>query len=238
MRKPNIPIAIMSTIISVMLWLNVTYSRDRSDGTQVLPIKLDLANLDKSKFVASNTVDTISVTIVGNSDQISEVTKLKTIAYVDLSGAVPGTRTYPVQIFPSKVREFMVNTVLTAQIRIENLSSKRIDIVPKFMGSAARNIDVSQVDIFPKSIYVIGPSDAIQKTTKAVVGIDSYGEIGGQDIAVVAVDAAGNPIPRVYLSFSDQKPIYDEENIAKAFLVRVRVSPKPAPVKGTIPIKP
>jgi YbbR domain-containing protein len=236
MNKVNVPLALMSLLISVLLWLNIFNTRSVKSRTQVFAVRITTVSLDDTKFLVSDSPEDVSVTVAGSTSQIRTVMGQEVSGYVDLSQAQPGTSSYPVVVYPPNVRDLLVNPTVTARIKVEPVLVKEVPITVNRTGRlAARSADVEAVDTFPRTIFIAGSADAIQKTTSVAVNVDLSDDVtstAGAELEAKPVDQSGKPVQKVMISATGKDVHYQEASLVTPFLVRVRVKMKAPEVTG------
>lgn len=236
MNKVNVPLALMSLLISVLLWLNIFNTRSVKSRTQVFAVRITTVSLDDTKFLVSDSPEDVSVTVAGSTSQIRTVMGQEVSGYVDLSQAQPGTSSYPVVVYPPNVRDLLVNPTVTARIKVEPVLVKEVPITVNRTGRlAARSFDVEAVDTFPRTIFIAGSADAIQKTTSVAVNVDLSDDVtstAGAELEAKPVDQSGKPVQKVMISATGKDVHYQEASLVTPFLVRVRVKMKAPEVTG------
>jgi len=236
MNKVNVPLALMSLLISVLLWLNIFNTRSVKSRTQVFAVRITTVSLDDTKFLVSDSPENVSVTVAGSTSQIRTVMGQEVSGYVDLSQAQPGTSSYPVVVYPPNVRDLLVNPTVTARIKVEPVLVKEVPITVNRTGRlAAKSADVEAVDTFPRTIFIAGSADAIQKTTSVAVNVDLSDDVtstAGAELEAKPVDQSGKPVQKVMISATGKDVHYQEASLVTPFLVRVRVKMKAPEVTG------
>ena len=231
MNKVNVPLALMSLLISLLLWLKIFNTRSVRSRTQVFSVKITAVNLDDTKFLVSDSPENVSVTVAGSTSQIREVS-----GYVDLSQARPGTSSYPVVVYPPNVRDILVNPTVTARIKIEPVLVKEVPITVNRMGQlATQSASVETIDTFPRTIFVVGSADALQKTSSVAVNVDLSDEVqssAGTELEAKPIDLSGKVVPRVMITGTTPDVHYVDEAVMTPFLVRVRVKLKATVAPG------
>lgn len=236
MNKINVPLALMSLLISVLLWLNIFNTRSVRSRTQVFSVKIATVQLDDSKFLVSDSPENVSVTVAGSTSQIRTVMGQEVSGYVDLSQARPGTSSYPVVVYPPNVRDLLVNPTVTARIKIEPVLVKEVPVTVNRIGNlATAGGSVESIDTFPRTVYIAGSSDALQKTSSVAVNVDLDDLVtapAGNELEAKAVDSTGKVVPKVMISGTNKDVRYLEESVVTPFLIRVRVKIKAAVPPG------
>ena len=236
MNKVNVPLALMSLLISLLLWLNIFNTRSVRSRTQVFSVKITAVNLDDTKFLVSDSPENVSVTVAGSTSQIRTVMGQEVSGYVDLSQARPGTSSYPVVVYPPNVRDILVNPTVTARIKIEPVLVKEVPITVNRMGQlATQSASVETIDTFPRTIFVVGSADALQKTSSVAVNVDLSDQVqssAGTEFEAKPIDLSGKVVPRVMITSTKTDVHYVDEAVMTPFLVRVRVKLKATVTPG------
>ncbi len=219
--------ALMSLVISLLLWANVFNARSGKNRTQAFSVKVRPISLDDTKYVVTDIPEDISVTIAGSTAQIRNALAAEPNGYIDLGSVRPGTSSYPVNIQPSSIREMLVNPTVTARLKVEPLAIKSVPVTVTRMGKlAAKDLKIESIDTFPRAIFIAGSEDAIQKTTSVAVSADLNDAIAspeGEELEARAIDASGRVVPRVLITPNNKDVHYREEDLAVPFKIRVRI---------------
>jgi YbbR domain-containing protein len=220
--------AAMSLVVSVLLWANIYNFSKNPTKTDTISMQLTPANLDKRRFAVMEIPERVSVTLAGTKDQLAKVSSLNPSAIVDLSATASGTKSYPVLIFPSSLRELLVSSGVSAQVTIQKLQTKKVEVKVKVVGGGTSD----DVDVFPNSIYATGPKEMIERVTAAqitVIRAELINQPNGMQIQPVAIDRDGKVLARVLFSTGDKNIEYSEETLAETFSLSIRLNPILAP---------
>jgi YbbR domain-containing protein len=226
-NKINLPMALMSLFISVLLWANIYNFSKNPTKTDTITLPLQVVKLDESKYVVREIPSEVSVTVAGTRDQIATSTGQSPSAIVDLSLASAGTRNYTVIVFPPAMRQLLVNSSLTARLRVEQMQSREIPVTVKRIGGNGSK-EGFEIDTFPRTVYVNGPADLIRRVNTVQVTTEFSGTAAtpaGAEIQPLAVDSEGKPVSKVLFTATNSKPEYNEVKLGEPFLVRVRIKP-------------
>jgi YbbR domain-containing protein len=227
--KINIPMALMSLVVAVLMWANIYNFSKNPTKTDTITLPLSPVEIDETKYVISEIPSEVSVTVAGTRDQLSKVTSQSPSAIVDMRSAGVGTKNYPVVVFPPSMRDLLVSSNPTARVRVDQLASKEMTIAVKRIGASAAT-DSFETDTFPRTVYVNGPADLVRRIANVQVSTEFSGSAtssAGVEIQPLAVDSEGKVIQKILFTASNSKPAYNEEKLDDQFLVRVRVKPKP-----------
>lgn len=226
MSKVNVPIALMSLVASVLLWANVYNFKNRRPEQKVVNAKITVINLEQRKYMIAEMPEDVSLALAGNSDQIRNATQQLPNAIIDLTSATPGTKSYPVTILPVSARELLVNSALTARIRVEPLKTNRVDVSVITNGALPVGSHVESTNSFPRSVYVTGSDENVQKvaTIQAVVTYSSaVFSTEGVEVEVKPLDSSGKVVNNVLLTISDDHPEYTDDAVNNPVFVRVNI---------------
>ena len=172
MSKINVPFALVSLATSILLWASVYNSNNRQPDTKMVPSPLKIKNLNESKYVVTEIPNFTTVTLTGYSDQIRAATQQTSAGIVDLSNPKIGSADYPVIIFPTAVRDLAANGSPPAHIKIEALVTKRFEVTIVRSGSLMPGYHESEVDRYPRIVYVTGPAETVQKVNAVDVSLN------------------------------------------------------------------
>ncbi len=225
MSKINIPIALLSLTISVLLWAGIYNSENRKPPKpeqKTFSAALTPTNLDRRKFVATNIPSDISISIAGTHDEIKNV---QPTAIVDLAGATKEKTSYPVVVFPTSVRSLMTSEKIMATINIDTVITKQVDVKGTLTGLLPNGKRVESIEVFPKKIYVTGASADVNRVDSVQVPVDYAAAMNteGVDVEARAVDKSGVRIPKIYMNISDPNPEFIPEALEIPLLIHVRV---------------
>ncbi|MBS1726938.1 MAG: hypothetical protein JST51_09470 [Armatimonadetes bacterium] len=223
MSKVNVPIAFLSLVTSVLLWASVYNNANRRPAPKDISIGLETSNLDRTKYHMVDYPSEITISVAGNTDLLKTVTPY---AIVDLSAAQDGVKSYPVAIFPNSIRELLVKSSVTAQVKIESLVTKAMEVKANFNGIVPGGRKVSSIDAYPHRVFVTGPADLVQKVSQVRVDVD-YSPTAvtpeGVEVEAQALDTTGTRVPRLVVRTSDSHPEYTDETIQEPAMVRIHL---------------
>lgn len=239
MAKVNIPVAIFSLVISILLWGNIYSARINKPEQKTLTVSLFQNNLDLKKYALTDLPSDLSITLAGSREQIRSLNQQTISGIVDLSAAEPGEKNYPVFLFPSSARDMLVNSNISVRVKIEPLVTKRFDI--DVYSSLDSKKKFENVDVFPRTAFVTGPASSIESVTslRAYAGAepDAF-SAEGIDLKAKAFDAKDALVPKVILGLNDDHPEFTPDNANGELSVRVRFRPAtPASSGPTTPTK-
>lgn len=235
MRRSDVNLAALSLLASVLIWASVYNLKNRRPDSRTIQASLSASGLDEAKFAVTEMPESVSVTLAGSNEELRNATQQAPTAFVDLTAAEAGTRSLPVVVFPIVVRDLMVNSTQTARIRIEPLTTKQVEIQVAKVGSFPVGLVEESTDTFPRKVYVRGPAEAVKKVANVLVSVNLADRLvseEGLEVEGKAVDAKGLPIEKVLILASNDDTKYNANNLAVAFMIRVRVKSGLAP---TIP---
>ncbi len=242
MSKVNVPFAVLSLVTSVLLWASVYNDNKKEPAQETVRASLTTKNLDETRYVITEIPQSVLLPLVGYPDQLRRALKQTTTAIIDLTGAVPSSKSYPIIVFPASSRELLGNSSIQVPIKIEALITKKVDVIVARTGSLQFGLHEESSEPSLHWVYVTGPSSAVQKVSKVQVTVNlSSIKQSPQDEEVEskAVDDKGNTISKVILHSIDDHPDYKDENVNESLKVRVTVRyvPDARPPYATPPKK-
>lgn len=225
MSKINIPIALLSLTISVLLWAGIYNSENRKPPKpeqKTFSATLTPTNLDRRKFVATNIPSEISISIAGTHEELKNV---QPSAIVDLTDARKDKQNYPVLVFPTSVRSLMTSQNLQATVIIDTVTTKQVDVKGTLTGVLPDGKRIETIEVFPKKVYVTGASADVDKVSYVQVPVDYAAALNtdGIDVEARAVDQAGVRIPKVFMNISNPSPEFTTESLDIPMMIHVRV---------------
>ena len=193
--------AIISVLLSVLLWVYVTTSNGDVtdipfDGVQIVFKGEDVLR-EKAGLVISNaSANSCTLTLRGNRRELSKLTSANITAVVDVS-KLTTKGTYALLITP----EYPVDVDAKAlpqsvSFYVDKTSTKSIEVSGKFTGSVVEGFAAGKLSFEPDTITVSGPQSELDKIDHAWVTIqredvDKTLEFSSE---YELVDASNNPL--------------------------------------------
>ena len=163
----HIGLKVLSIALAALLWLAVA-------GEQIveraLRIPLEFTNLPAHLEVVGEPANVVDVRIRGSSGALSRIGAGELVAVLDLTTARPGPRLF--QLTGPDVRapfgvEVVQVTPATISMTFEPSATKRVPVVPQWIGEPAPGYEVGTVTADPAEVEVVGPETAVKGLTEA-----------------------------------------------------------------------
>jgi YbbR domain-containing protein len=224
----NWPILVLSFLVSLMLWM-IAYGQNLP---RILPgyfqVMVTPEGFDQEKLFIRRMPSKINVTAKGTEQEITDLKAEELEAFLDLRGATPGTRNYPIAIFPERARERMSQFPATVAVEIEPIAEKRMRIEIEPAGELNdASYRVAALTATPKDVVVRGPKSEVDQISRVVARL-RLAEVQIPNPRTTNVDlepltAGGARLPNVRL---DQ------------IKTGIQVALRPAPVSRNVVVSP
>ena len=199
----HIGLKIVSLLLAVLLWMAVAGEETVERG---LRVPLELQQYPVGLELTGDLPTTVDVRVRGASGTMSRVAAGEVVAVLDLRGARPGRRLFP--LTPEKVTapfgvEVVQVTPSAVAITFEPSAMRQVPVVPAVDGRPAPGYVVGQLSADPPVVEVIGPESAVKRATEALTEPVSISGARGQvreTVTVGLLDPAlrlKNPRPAV-----------------------------------------
>lgn len=207
MKRPwpfqHIGLKIVSLLFAVLLWMAVAGEETVERG---LRVPLELQQYPVGLELTGDLPTTVDVRVRGASGTLSRVAAGEVVAVLDLRGARPGRRLFP--LTPEKVTapfgvEVVQVTPSAVAITFEPSAMRQVPVVPAVDGRPAPGYVVGQLSADPPAVEVIGPESAVKRATEALtepVSISGAREQVRETVTVGLLDPVlrlKNPRPAV-----------------------------------------
>ncbi len=239
---PNIPLLIISVLLSLTLWV-IVQAENMQLKTSTLTVPLRVDNLDP-KYVITEIDDTVSIQVEGPGDKLNDPGLKNAQALVDLKNAAPGRKMYNaiIEAPDPQVQRLLPRDYSKVLIRIEAKASKSFPVIVEPKGRISdRNLryDVSEVE--PAVVTFSGSQSRVDSIVRARVMLD-LGEIDPNDsertfsLPIEAFDDQGRPVPYVAASttFIRVHPTVEPATVDKELFILPQFIGRPAPGYGVV----
>lgn len=158
----------LSLALAVLLWMTVAGEEIVERG---LRVPLELQQMPAGIEVLGDIPSTVDVRVRGGSDALSRVGAGDVIAVLDLRGARPGRRLFP--LTPDQVRvpfgvQVVQVTPSAVAMAFEPSASRDVPVAPAVDGRPAPGYVLGALTADPKSVEVIGPESAVRRATEVL----------------------------------------------------------------------
>jgi YbbR domain-containing protein len=194
MSRPNIPILLLSIVLSCFLWV-VRFGQNLTTSGQI-PVKLPISNVIglSSKLSVSN-IQGFKLQLSGPAEDVAKAeteTDVNNLITVDLTSARPGSFYYPLQ-FSASIRR-LVDGPKNVLVDIEEIETKEVPIVVDLKGKLKDAS--SRLDSYPTSEHtatITAPKHIADAVTavRAVLNLNQIDTANPQpqDAVLVPIDA-------------------------------------------------
>lgn len=199
----NLPIFIMSFLLSIVLWVFVYLQNAPRPMPQVYPLKLVAQGLDEKSYIVTDIPTTVDAIAQGTTERLKHLTDSNPVAVVDLGNAQPGKKRYPALIFPESVRDMFGDTPPMVTVEIARFARREMPVVLTTSGELSdKTLMLDQTTIDPKTVTVQGPEPDVRRVAEVRAVLDLTQVHPSQASYLVGIEplASGNrPLPRVTL---------------------------------------
>jgi len=159
---------VLSLVAAILLWMTVSGEETVERG---LRVPLELQQFPSGLEISGELPTTVDVRLRGGSTALSRLAPGDVVAELDLRGARPGQRVFP--LTPEEVRApFGIAVVQVTPSAIamtfEKSISRRLPVRPAIDGSPAPGYEVGKMDADPATVEVTGPESTVRRATEAV----------------------------------------------------------------------
>jgi YbbR domain-containing protein len=214
---------LLALLIACATWYVLAGERRERISERTYRIPLSVVNVPPGTTIVSPLPDAVDVRVRGSFTQLRQLEPEKIEAVVDLLGATPGERHYPLAPEDINVpREVQVIAIAPSEIRLtlDTLAEKILPVVPDITGEPAEGGRVSEVTANPSVARVIGPSKTLSRITHLRTESVS---VEGRTSSFTATTSVVSPSAGVRVRG------------AQTVVVRVGIQPAPTPVPTPAP---
>ncbi len=184
----------VSVGLAMVLWLAVAGEETVERG---LRVPLELQQLPPGLEVQGEPISLVDVRVRGTSGALAELTPGDLVAVVDLRGARPGRRVFP--LTPDQVRapfgvEVVQVTPASVAFEFEGAATRRVPVVPAIEGSPAPGFVVGEATADPADVEITGPASAVHGVKEALTEPVSVAGARDEVIEQVSVGVANSAL--------------------------------------------
>jgi YbbR domain-containing protein len=186
--------------------------------------------------VIEESVQQVDIRFRASSEILRRLTPQEIQAVVDLSGALPGERSFYLSpeniVVPFGVRVLRV-TPAAVQLQLDRTARRRVEVVPRVVGSPASGYELANIWLGSTEIEVTGPAsrvEGMEQVTTAPILVEGLRDPFTQVVQVMLEDPYVRPVDSRGIEVTlDVR----EERIRKR-LNRVPLASYPASVKTSL----
>ena len=230
--------AILSIVLSVIVWVNATYQTDkpRQDFfTQLIPI--EIVNTPEGLTVTNDPDDLVRVEIIAFASSWSTLTVGSFRATVDLLNMSEGVRAVPIRVTCSDrtvtIARRQPDTVYIDLERVaKNAVEVKVEIADREELPLGYAIDPPEVE--PQFANVEGPASAVERVSSLVASVSVLGQRTAVEVEVEPrpLDADGQQVSGVKVLPSQVTVRFDIQKRLNYREVAVRALTKGNPARG------
>ncbi|MDD3653583.1 MAG: CdaR family protein [Desulfotomaculaceae bacterium] len=167
----NNSIKLLSVLLALILWIYVSNEQNPA-GEQVLTIGLEQTGLAQDLLITEGMPEFIRVRVVGNKNQLSNLTAGQFKAVIDLANVVVGQNTIPVQVSaPSSLHVSQVNPE-EVHLSIDSLIEKKIPVSVSLQGNPAQGYTALAPRCQPENVSARGPGKVVNLINQVTAVVD------------------------------------------------------------------
>lgn len=197
--KENLLLMIVSAVIAILLWLQVQ-SQINPSIQREYSIPLEQRHLPEN-LIVTHTPSRVTVVAEGSQSELKSINPDEIEAYVDLSKAQIGQKSYPV-----KLRIFKKNNAeLTLQhpievLKIERLLQKEFPVKIEARGLPPSDLIYDGAGARPDKVILQGPESALAKVVKvrAMFNLPQIKPGESYPATVEILGAVNRPVPFIH----------------------------------------
>ncbi len=194
MTEKNKALKLVALLIAIVLWLYVGTQEDPI-AQHTYEVTVEVQNLPVDKTAALGQ-ETVQVRVMGRQDRLNALSGSDFKAYVDLSDAEKGESEAPVKVqLPSEVYFARVEPQ-SVDVLVSDRDGSNMDVDIVTTGTLPDGITVEDMSVSPKSVFVTGDQDDLDRVDKVGVAVDLSNVFDDSKIEakVEFYDVSGNVI--------------------------------------------
>lgn len=184
---------IIALICALLLWFYAEAQENPSKERQ-LTVPIQYTNV-AADIIVEQGPQSIQLTIKGNETNIMSLRSDDFTAVVDLSNAVLGTGTYPVQVTSSAVVDKFTYTPDKVSVTIDQIEQKTVPVQLRTEGALSPYYEMQSIEVQPDAVVIRGKRSvlseiyAIETVPIDISGIDADKELIGMLVLPEGVTA-------------------------------------------------
>lgn len=199
--RENIPEKLMALSSAILIWLYVNAERNPTI-TQRFTVDVEVRNLQNG--YESPVVNPAQVTVVltGVRSHVEQIAPRGIRAMVDATSIGEGKQRLPVQLNLTRdlLQDVQVEIIPpTVQVTLTRRISKEFKLECLFVNTPPEGYIYLSPIVFPETAVVSGPRERVNQVQRLIVNAvpDKVGGEIDDDVTIVAVDGANNPVSGV-----------------------------------------
>lgn len=164
----HIGLKLLSVGLAVALWMAVSGERTVE---RMFRVPLELQQFPAGLELQGEVPSTVEVRVRGASGSLARLDPADVIAEIDMRGAHPGRRLFPLPLSqvraPFDVQVLQVTPSSIAMV-LEPTAGREVPIEPTIDGKPAPGFVVAKVTCDPTTVDVVGPESSVKRLTEAL----------------------------------------------------------------------
>lgn len=157
---------VLALVIACVTWFILSGERRERISERSYRIPLSIVNIPPGTIIVSPLPDAVDVRIRGSFTALRQLEPAKLEAVIDLLGATPGEKRYPLAPEDINVpRGVEVIAIAPAEVRLslDAVADKTLPIVPEITGAPVPGSHIEEVFAEPRSGRVVGPARTLAR---------------------------------------------------------------------------
>lgn len=167
----NLTIKAISLLLAVLLWIFVSNVQNPTREREFRTVPLTYKGLEKPLAVVRIPAQ-VTVRVRGNADQVDSMGIRDLIAYVDLSGVGPGTKSLEIKLSAPPGVQVVSIIPQKVSVTVDEWQTKQVPVNIEYMGKLAKNYRALGPVLKPQKVVVKGPRSLLQKIDQVFVNVD------------------------------------------------------------------
>lgn len=189
----HLGLKIVALVMATVLWFTVA---GEHVVERIIRIPVELRNIPPELEVLGDPPESVDVRLRGSSATLSRLMPGEVIAVVDLGGARPGSRLFPIAKehvrapFGLEVSQVVPGTI---GLELEKSARRVVPVIASLEGEPAPGFVAGQLTVEPATVEVVGPESRVRKLSQAMtepVNITGASENVRDVVTVGVIDAA------------------------------------------------
>jgi YbbR domain-containing protein len=167
--RPRYPtLFVGALVVAIFLWYSLALPRREKISEKQVSVPLTLVNIPADQVITGDYPRTVTARLRGPLSRIRAAESENALeAVLDLAGATPGLRTYPVTqsqlLVPQELEDIELVSFDPSEItlQIERRETLSLPVVATIEGEPAEGYEVTQINVSPQRVTVQGPGSLL-----------------------------------------------------------------------------
>lgn len=183
-----------SILLAVILW---AYISSAKSGDVKFKLPVAFTGLQENYVVSKISSKVVTVEILGEKDELKNVSSKSIKLVVDLSGAEPGVQKfYPVQYQKIDLNDDLKVDLSPDELKIlvEKKVVRTVKVIPRYRGNAEKGFMVGKIRCNPEFVKITGPGSVISNMGAVftdAIPVDDKNATFRQDVRIEKVNEEG-----------------------------------------------